>query len=738
VTANGRGALVVDLDRDDNAVASDFQDHLYDTWTAGQEPTRDLLYDAYFGLGTDGGGTWLSGPATATVDPGTGILRLDRSTGDLEITEILFAPMGLDLPATAHLLHVANRGSSTVAPRVFSLANHHLGDGVDGIGSEAIWVDAGSGVLGEWGSSTGLGMVVQALGSPDSFTCDQLWTRAQADGVLDGRCGTEADKWANDDQVGGWQWDLPALAPGEDAWVGTIDGFFSDWKPAAATGPIAAWLAGRSPARLLADEQAWWATWHAADVVPAGASADEQAVYAQSLAYLKMGQVREANAAFGQIPASLPAAQGPGDGSFEHVWDITWVRDTSYAAVALARAGHPQEAALALAFLLQDQAGGYVHLVGGDYGLSVCRLYGDGSEWSDVDATGPNVELDGFGLVLWALQETVAATGDGSLVADRAELVLGGIADVLVATVGSDDLVMADSSIWERHWDGNQQHFAFTQAWAVRGLLAAAELAESLAQPDRADTYRAMAERIRGGICAGIVDGTGLVSASQEQRDRGEPDLDLAAVEVFNTGTLDAAGPQGVASLAAWNSGLAVASGHGFARNDDGDAYDQQEWIWADLRLAEARRRACDTTGAAALEDGVTSQARANFDTLPELLGPDSSDYRGPAPMLGFGAGLYVLTLLDRAEADADCADGVGEVCAVEDSGDTAGDGGATDGGATDTAADTGGSAAKDGCGCGSAGTGSTAWLLGLPLWAAVSRRRRARLQQPTPPPIHR
>ena len=38
--------------------------------------------------------------------------------------------------------------------------------------------------------------------------------------------------------------------------------------------------------------------------------------------------------------------------------------------------------------------------VGMDYQLSVCRYYGDGSEWTD-GGSDPNIELDGFGLFLW-------------------------------------------------------------------------------------------------------------------------------------------------------------------------------------------------------------------------------------------------------------------------------------------------------------------------------------------------
>ncbi|MCK6502683.1 glycoside hydrolase family 15 protein [Myxococcota bacterium] len=746
VSGNGHGVVVFKGDGaaggGDGPVLADFRDHLYQQYAADREPGRDLLYDAYFGLGDGGTGAWLKASDAYSYLPATGILQVDRSQGDLAITEWIFAPMGLSHPGWVHLLHVRNDGSAVRTVRLFSLHNHHVGDERHGVfhGDERIWVE------GDWlleqGVGTGLGVAVRAIEAPSSWSCDQVWARMPTDGALDGRCGSAASPWDNDDQVGGLQWDPGSLAPGEEAWVGVVSAFFDEGDPDRAVAPVEAWLAGRDPQTLLADEQAAWAAWVGGATAPADASTDELEVYRQALVFLKMAQVREDNDAFGQIPASLPVAAsgGTGDESFSHLWNITWVRDGAYAIQALVAAGYPEEARDALAFLLQGKAGDYAHLVGRDYALSVCRLYGDGSEWSDDDGTGPNVELDNFGLLLWALQGYVAATGDVDFVRDHAAVVFDGIADVLVDVIEDDGLVMADSSIWERHWNGHQQHFAYTQVWAVRGLQDAALLAEAAGEEGRAASYRAAAAGVREGVCATMVDGDGVLAASEEQLRAGSGYLDLAGVDAFNNGTLDAAGPQGRASLAAWTEGLAVASGGGFARNDDGDLYDRQEWVWADLRLAQARRRACDEDGARALEDWVTAQAQENHWTIPELMNPDTAAYAGPAPMMGFGSGLYVLNLLGRAEATADCADGVGWTC--EGGGDT-GDGGAGDGGAGDGGAGDGGDgdggAGDGGAGDGGAGDGGKAGgcacagapaapargapLLLLPLLGLVRRR---------------
>jgi GH15 family glucan-1,4-alpha-glucosidase len=375
-------------------------------------------------------------------------------------------------------------------------------------------------------------------------------------------------------------------------------------------------------------------------------------VYRQALAFLLMGQVRETGAPYGQIPASLPLSAPVGN--FQHVWNITWVRDASYAAAALARAGFPDRAVEALAFLAQPGAtGDWTAYVGGPHALSVCRTWGDGTEWTDVDADGPNIEFDNFGLWLWALGEAHDAGAEitGALRAAA----LDGVADVLVRLVDPNNgLLLPDSSIWERHWNGHQQQFTYSSAWAVAGLRAAASLAED-AGDGRALTYRATADSIATAIATELVDARGVVVASREQLVRGEPALDLAAVEAFNVGALNPTGPAFDASLAAWDAGLRVPSGNGYARNDDGSVYDQHEWIVMDLRLAEALRRACRPDEAEALERWVAGTALANDGILPELLEPSRADVAGPAPMLGFGSGAWMLAMHRRDEADDAC-----------------------------------------------------------------------------------
>ena len=624
VTANGWGAFVHADDR-----LSDGYPHLYQAWDPDTW-TPDVLYDTYFGL-TDGqgGGAWLTGAEDARYVPGTNIIEVTRRAGDLEVIEYAFAPMDLGAPALAQVARIRNAGGGVVAPRqAVLLSNWHVGSREEVRSPSAqAWTERGTDVT--W--------TAWAHASTD-VSCDGVYDTVRAGNRIGGGCDT-----VGPDVVPAFGWMLPTLAPGEETWVGAIGGAGIDGE---------AWAAGRSPRQWVEDAIADWEALHEASAAPPDMSGDERAVYRQALAFLIMGQVQEPGEAFGQLPASLPLSAPVGD--FQHVWNITWVRDASYGAAALARAGFPQRALDALAFMAQPgKTGEWQAYVGGPHALSICRVYGNGLEWTDPDADGPNIEFDNFGLWLWALGETVdAGASPSDTLVDTA---LDGVADVLVRLIDPNTgLLLPDSSIWERHWNGNQQQFTYSSAWAVAGLRVAATLADARGDT-RADMYRESADRIAAAIATHLVDASGVVAASREQLVSGGDYLDLAAVEVFNLGILDATDPSFAASVAAWYDGLRVAHGNGYARNDDGSVYDAHEWIVMDLRLAEALRRGCEPEAAAELESWVTAVGRANDDTLPELLHPDRADFAGPAPMLGFGAGAWVLAMQRRAEADASC-----------------------------------------------------------------------------------
>lgn len=716
-TANGYGVAVYDGDA---GRVSRWHDRIYQQRSPTDPPVRDLLYDAYFGLRVDGVGAWLADAAPGVYEPGTHIVQVTRPAADLTVTERLLAPLTLARPALVQVLEVQVTGADAVSLDVYSLVNLHLGDST--WESERLAWD-GSAVV-EQGNNTGLAVVTVPLVAPTKVGCspDNPYAALLAAEDLSGTCDA-----AGDDLVSGFQWGSGTLEPGQALTVGVVHAFATTAELDAVRAEVEAWI--RPPLELLANERAAAAGLLARARLPAGLSADREAVLRQALLTLLTGQVREPDDAYGQLPASLTASAPVG--SFQHVWNITWVRDSVYAIVALAEAGYVEEAQAGLDFLLQPgKSGAWKDYVQGlDYAVSVCRTYGDGTEWSDVDADGPNIEFDGFGLVLWAAGRIVANGGDEAWLRGHRDALFDGLADVLVGLVDpATGLLRPDSSIWEEHWNGRQQAFAYSSVTAARGLREAAGLADLLGDA-RAGTWRSAADGLALAIVEELVTEEGVVASSREQRLRGEGVLDAAAVEAFNLGVLDGQSDVALQSLDAWDAGLRVATGPGYRRNDDGDLYDLQEWIWADLRLAEAWRRACRPERSEELVDWVTARAREGGDLVPELLDPDTAAFAGPAPMMGFGAGLYALTLLGVEAADADCATGP-EVPGNPEPTTT----GPTGTGPTTEPTTTGSSptapvdgdpegAAPGGCGCGGASPGGA--MVGVGALLALLRRRR-------------
>ena len=653
---NGFGVLVYDGDRLTQA-----WNHTYSQYD-DYEYTDDILYDTYFGYtDLDGTGNWLSDPESVWTEDGTGVIGSKQTTGSLEFTQWAFMPMAYEGFGVAQVIRVRNP-SATARVSAFQLASLHNWQAG---GSETVATYSDEIVVEE---ASDIALWFHAPGAAEN-SCEGVYDTVLAGRKLAGDCAFYASSI-----VPGFGWSVPSLGPGEDAWYGVFT----------STDPTPEWSTLDSPARdwLVAELQGW-AAFQAAAKVPADLDDDETAVFRQQLAYLKMAQVREPGAAFGQIVASYPVA-APQD-EFAHYWNITWVRDSAYSIVALARAGYGEEAANALRFLFQEgKAGNYAQYVEGqDYGVSVCRLYGDGSEWSDDDGTGPNIELDNWGLFLWALGELVEDGDQTGLLEELGPRALDEVADPLAnMVVASNGLIAVDSSIWERHWSGEQDQHTYTSVMAVAGLRAAAALALQLGD-GRATGYLQAAEGIASAIALELVDENGVLAASKGQLDSGSDYLDIAAVEAYNFDVLDPLGSTFGPTLAAWDEVLRVESGVGYARNDDGDEYDDAEWAFADLRVATAMRRACATARAEEIEDWITGQAMLNGRQIPELFMPETGEYAGPVPMVGFGAGLYVLAMQQRADSSAFCPEPVDPVfdtpieavytpaCSCEDTGDS-------------------------------------------------------------------
>ncbi len=640
--SNGFGAAVYDVDR---RRLSSWRAHVYAQRDA-QTTTADLMFDLYPGLRVDGANLWMSErPVSAAgYDDGRGLVRVVHTWGALRLTQWIITPWTVAAPALVVVFEVENTGTAPLADAaLFTLHNLRVGGDAGTTAERITW----SGGAFEERGARGL-VLARPVPAPDAHAASPS---NPYDRVLAGQRLTSVDdSGVRDDAVSGFEWDLTGLGAGARRTVAVVLGHAADGDRARLEAALPALAA--DGAAVLAAERAGWDTFFARAAVPPGASADELAVYRQQLAVLRMAQVVEPGPGHGQLVASLP----PGK------WNISWVRDQAYALLGLIAAGLADEARAALSFWWQGRAGTFVCCdrdggpwVGADYAISVVRYFGDGSEESDWNERGPNVEFDGFGLALRATAAYLAATGDLALVEAHADAIFRRTADVLLGLIepsgAAAGLIRADSSIWETHWyDGGRRHHVFTQATAVAGLRAGADLADALGRTDDAARYRAGADRVAEAVRTRMIDpASGVLRSSTEET---SAFLDGAAVEAWNWGVIEPDHPSLVATLDAFRAGLwNPAVGQGYRRNDDGGEYDLREWAVIDLRLASAARLAGRADHAEALIGWVTAQARANYDLIAENFDRTTGDFQGEVPMVGFGAGAYVMALWDRAAA---------------------------------------------------------------------------------------
>ena len=645
-SANGFAPIVFDLER--RRVVS-FRENMYRFPEPGAE-TRELAFDLYLGLAAGGGSGWLTERPLleAGYEVGTGLIRTVQEADGLRVTTTYTAPWGLRERAMLVVAEVEPIAGDVSNAALFSLHNFHVGGGPDATGDERIvWTPA----LGAYVESSAAIDAAQGVLVAKPLTPATRHTASPANPypiVNEGRRFADLDdSGVISDAVSGFQWDLPSpLGAGQTASFAMVVAWAPDGDAAGLVRRIESYHGGRSPEALLEAERADWQSWRQAGLLPNTSSDDELQVSLQSLAVLRMGQVHEPGGPNGQILASLAPGQ----------WDIAWLRDGMLAVRGLTATGHHQEAEAALDFFIRGPFGDYRSYLGRDYGLTVARHYGNAREESDWNGNGPNVELDGFGMYLEAAAGHVDASGDSAWLLANRDHVDRLVADVLVEVRDpATDLVAADSSIWESHWDnGGRQRWVFTSGMAVLGLTRWADaLATHAGDQAKAAGYRAAAASILAAMQQHLVDpGTGALASSVEQLSAGDGAFaDAQAAMILGPATFAPSSATGIATLDLLGQRLflGASTGRGYKRNDDGDTYDEREWVVIDLAMAMALRRAGRTAPADALQTWITGQAAQNFLLVPELLDQDDARYLGEVPMIGFGAGAYLLALIDRS-----------------------------------------------------------------------------------------
>ncbi len=424
------------------------------------------------------------------------------------------------------------------------------------------------------------------------------------------------------------------------------------------------WRAGLTAKALAARELTEIDRWR---VMPAVhfTSESERHLWRQSEVMLRIAQCREANRpdrySNGLVVASLP------DG----VWFTPWVRDMAFASVALARMGHREEARAALLAYFNARPTGKMRaeVKGADYQVSVVRYFGDGSEEPFFTMEGStNIEFDDWGEVLWVLGEYLRLTGDRALlkVSTYRGPLYESARDFVVNPLlkntepyGGGLIVAADTSIWEER-QKDQKHFAYTAAEAIVGLREFAEVARSAGdETTRAEMLKDLAQ-LEKGFDAAFIRG-GKLRGTLEEGVKNDIDGALLAIVNADVITDHAVMRDTVERMEL----LKVASGgYRRVRSTYTDPaifeywYERQEFVFVDFSLAEVLRRMGRDADAAAILKRIVNKAAADHNILPEMyvavpcpLFPGAiGDPTGALPMAGYGAGAYILDLLQREE----------------------------------------------------------------------------------------
>lgn len=730
-SSNGHGAVMVDA-RTSKVVH--FREHLPATeepqldtmrrevWVGNQPQmvkTRDLLFDAYFGLRAGGQQRWLtgqptsSGYVTAAPSPvgGSGIVTWQHTALGLEATTYVFAPRTLPHASFVMALKVRNTSTATVSGvSAFSLHNFHLGYGRPGVmqdvgaNGETVVVGAARDVL-ERGFA---GVVVARPVGPATKASAWNPTSAMGDNafrVVEQTTGDLTDRAGDlgvaDDWATAFQFDLGDVPQGQERWAAVVVAHHGDpFGGAAVQSALDAWVSGRTAQQLIDAERTGWETFQQGLTVPQGLSAAEQHVVRQSAVVLAMGQVKSGEAFLrehltrdgeprlsrfrtadggatlpativhrgrGAVLASLP----PGE------WTYSWIRDGAYAVAAMATLGLTAESRDALRFYLDAEGGRFQSWMElqpysmPPYLISLTRYVGFGVEETDFNDYGPNLEFDGFGLFLWALRQHELRTQDTSLADARWSDISTKVADPLVALVDpATGLMRKDSSIWETHWLGRERAWTYTSLTAARGLCDAAAIAERRQDLTNAARYRMAAQTLRRNIAEKLTDAAGALASNREELLSGADYFDAAVFDAMAMGLFDPAGRIGRATVAGLER-LRVTAGPGWSRNDDrrdhsgrtdlspwGSDYDSAEWVITDVRGSMVLRAQGQTTRADAVLSWVTDNAVANAGIIPETFDEQTGAWKFNAPMVGFGAGVYALALAHRAGSAIDPACG--------------------------------------------------------------------------------
>jgi GH15 family glucan-1,4-alpha-glucosidase len=302
-----------------------------------------------------------------------------------------------------------------------------------------------------------------------------------------------------------------------------------------------------------------------------------------------------------------------------------------------------------------------------DYQVSVVRYFGDGSEEPFFTEEGStNIEFDDWGEVLWVLGQYLQKYDDPALLRISTyrgplyESARDYIVKPLLANLEpyqQGQIVAADTSIWEER-QKDKKHFAFSTAAAIVGLQNFAAIAQRVGdETTRAEVLKRVDLLQRGFDAAFVRDGKLRGTLEEGVKN----DIDGALLPIIHFGVVtDPALVRGTVNRMEL---LKVASGgYRRVRSTYTDPaifeywYERQEFLFVDISLAEVYRSLRRNADADVMIARLVAKADADHNIIPEmyvsvpctLFPGEIGDPTGARPMVGYGAGAFILDLLDR------------------------------------------------------------------------------------------
>jgi hypothetical protein len=674
-TGNGQGFQV--FDRQQNRITY-FLEQPYRYVAPGDDGRtfgigrRNLAHDIYFGVRIGGASKWLMKCGTTDCvdysnveyESDTHVIHGTTSFQGAALDTYFFAPFGYAGNGMLMLLKVTNGGGAPLSVSAFAKPNLKLGSGrvdPDDTGESLRWVTSTPAHGEETGPGGGHAIYVP-IGDVTQASCGS--DAALYSSVLQsGSIGT-TQTCSGNSQVFVFQKDL-TVAAGSEAWWGVAVLFLND-NPNDARASLFAdtrsvsdilslWTAfaqGKDAKQLHDDAISEMEGWRKT-TAPSGLSAVERKLWRQSEVILRMGQIRErARKNDGMILASLP----PGE------WHTGWVRDATYAVNALALTGHVDEARRAVEFFLGADSGFFSagNYLGRSYRIGVCRYFGDGLEEGDFNQDGPNIETDGWGLVLWAARLVLDQSCDKGWLDTltwKGDTVFAALTQIAqnIEALQTSNLPNPDTSIWEVHWD-RRQVFSYTAATWIRGLFDFAAIAGYYGRSDLADKYRTMAAAMLTQAKTSLVNQPTQSFASHLGVAGSDVHVDGSTMAFLDFGLVPPSDALYTGTMSSYSRLLTGFGGYrrlepqlSLTGGGTAGTYDLSEWILLDLRIGDAWRRAGNASQADQLLGKVTSSAAVNDFLIPELYDPNSGSYTGVVPMVGYGAGAWMVSQLFKS-----------------------------------------------------------------------------------------